>query len=265
MLGRPLDFHPNQSPPPAKWIVEPILEADTVTLFTGDSGAGKSYISITMMLAIVRGEPWVGHDTMTWPEAGQGKVLYIDNENPARQVDKRLRAFGCTVDDWSRIRYFNRIGVQLGSGEWLERTLAEIDDFKPNLVVVDTATSATTAVANDGDSVSRLYAQVLRPMSGPDCAVMLQHHERKPTQGQPRDSRNAALGTVHWRTQADTMLTIERRGEPFRRGNTQKFAVRLSMPKNRDGENMNLDLAICSEHEGKRVVRGWLERREERR
>ena len=152
----------------------------------------------------------------------------------------------------------------MGHGTWLERTMDEIDDFKPTLVIIDTVGSCTTVVANDGDSVTRLYATVLRPMASPERAVIIQHHERKPQPGAPHDSRNAALGTVHWRTQADTMLNIQRKGEVVQRGGTKKFNVFLTMPKNRDGETMNMPLAICSEHEGKRVVRGWIEKREER-
>ena len=245
-------------PPDANWIIEPIVEADSVVLFTGDSGAGKSIICASMILSIVRGEPWCGYPTT------KGRVLYIDNENSARLVDKRLRMLGFTAEDVKSLRYFSRLGVQLGSGQWLERTLDEVDDFKPSLVVLDTVSSTTTATANDNDAIARLYATVLRPLASETCAVIAQHHERKPAQGIPVDGRNAALGGVHWRTQADTMMRIERKGDVVQRGNIRKFSVVVSMPKNRDGETMHLPLAICSEHEGKRTLRGWIERREER-
>lgn len=258
MLGRHLDFHMNEPPPPPEWIIEPILEQGAVTLFAGDSGAGKSLIASTMAIAILKGEPWLGH------EVRQGRVLVLDNENAARLVDKRLRMLGLTDEAAKGLRYYSRLGVQLGSGTWLEQTLAEVDEFKPSLVILDTASSTTTATANDGDSVARLYATVLRPLAGFDSAVLLQHHERKPQQGAPRDARNAVLGSVHWRTQADTMLSIERKSEVIRRGNIRKFAVLLTMPKNRDGETMHLPLAICSEHAGKATVKGWVEKREER-
>lgn len=268
LLGRPMAYDPTKPLPPRKWVLENILAANTVTLFSGDSGSGKSYITLCMALAIVRGEKWCGFDTMDWPDAGLGRVLYIDNENDEYEVQQRMRDIGMTVDDFSRIRYFNRVGVQLGDGDWLERTLDEIEDFKPSLVVIDTATSATTVAASDGDSVARLYAQVLRPLASPTCAVMIQGHEKKTPEGQKRDARNAAIGSVHWRTQADGMLSVSSPGKLLRLlgGRRRHYPLVLEMVKSRGGELFRVDMRISSEHEvgpnGKwRTVRSWIERR----
>jgi RecA-family ATPase len=256
MLGRPLHLDMNNPPAPPEFIVEPILERGAVTLFAGDSGAGKSIVCADWATSILLGKSWLGHAVK------RGKVLVIDNENAARLVDRRLRMLGMTNEALKSLLYFSRLGVQLGSGTWLEQTLGEIEEFKPDLIVLDTASSTTTAIANDGDSVARLYATVLRPLAGFDRAVLVQHHERKPQYGAPRDSRNAVLGSVHWRTQSDTMLSIERKGEVVQHGRIKKFDILLTMPKNRDGETLYMPLAICSEHEGKRTVRGWIENRE---
>ena len=72
MLGQWMRF--TDKPLPAKWILAPIIEADTVTLSTGDSGAGKSIICASITLAVIRGSGWCGF------KANPGRVLYIDNE-----------------------------------------------------------------------------------------------------------------------------------------------------------------------------------------
>lgn len=259
MLGRSLAF--DTQPRQPEWVVEPIIEKDTVVLFTGDSGAGKSIICVSMILAIIRGERWCGYETV------QGRVLYIDNENHARLVDRRLRMFGFTPEDHKSLQYKSRLGVQLGAGAWLEQALAEIEAFEPSLIVLDTLGSTTTMTTSDNDSIIRTYATVLRPLASASRALLVLHHERKPTPNMPRDARNAALGGVHLRTQADTMLTVERKGEPMQHGRTKRFPVLLTMPKNRDGETMNLPLDICSDHVLNDrgvwdVTRGWIERRD---
>lgn len=267
-LGRPLRYDPTGPIPTARWVIESLLEADTVTLFSGDSGTGKSYLALSMMLAVVRGQSWCGFDTLTWLEGDKrhGKVMYIDNENSRTQVIKRLRMLGTGTDDWEHVEYYNRIGVQLGVGKWLNWTLEALDAFRPNLLVIDTVTSATAVASSDGDSVTRLFRDVLRPLTSPKRAVVILGHERKPSEGQQRDARNMAIGSIHWRTQADAMLSVQRRSSVLRgdHGRQRRFTVRMSMLKSRDGDEFSRDLRICSQHErldsGKwRAVKAWVE------
>jgi RecA-family ATPase len=240
-LGKPLYFDLSGSPPPPRWLVDSLIERGTVNLLAGDSGTAKSFLSTHLLTALLRGEEWLGFKTH-----GE-RVLVLDNENSPRLVEKRLRMLGFANEDRERLRYFSRTGVQLGSGEWMARTMEEVNSFDPDLIVLDTVSSTTTAVVNDNDTIAHLYATVLRPLAGLDRAVLVQHHERKPSDGFKRDARNAVLGGVHWRTQADAMLSVERKGELEREGALVSFPILLTMPKSRDGETLHVSLRLCSE------------------
>lgn len=260
MLGRPLAFDFNAPPDPPQWLVDGLLERGTVNLLVADSGAGKSFICSDIVARMLRRERWIGR------EMTGDRVMVIDNENHPRLVKTRLHSLGMTNSQRDNLRYFCRLGVQLGAGSWFDRVMSEIEDFKPDLVILDTVGSCTVAVGNDGDSVMRLYATVLRPIAGQERSVLMLHHERKSQPNQPRDSRNAVLGSVHWRTQADAMFSLERKSEVKISGlrkasHERRYNVLLTMPKSRDGESIHIPLTFRSKHEGNQVLRTWIEER----
>lgn len=262
MLGRPLDLHLNQPDPVPEWIVNDLIERGTVILTAADSGAGKSFLFMHLAACMSLERPWLG-------KATHGKrVLFIDNENHARIVRKRLKMLGMEHDHEENIRYFNRLGVQLGAGNWLDRTLSEVEAFQPDVIVIDTVSSCTKAVSPpDGsgamgggnEAISYLYATVLRPLAGTERAVILLHHTKKPTQDGKVDPRYAALGGGQWRGQADGMFYLERKAEVFDDDGITRYPVAFTLVKDRDGNSFHMPMAFSSRMESGRL-RGWVER-----
>lgn len=263
MLGKHLDLNLGGNDPEPDWIVQDLIERGAVILVAADSGAGKSFLTMHLGACLIQGDPWLGK-----PTTGK-RIMYIDNENHPRIVRKRLRMLGLEGDDEKHIRYFSRLGVQLGAGQWLERTLDEVDDFKPDVVVIDTVSSCTKALppADGGggmgggnEAISHLYAAVLRPIAGTqERAVILHHHTKKPVDGQKVDPRYAALGGTQWRGQADSMFYLERKAEVFDDNGVTRYPVALSLVKDRDGNSFHMPMAFSSRMEGGRL-RGWVER-----
>src|SRR5689334_2736880 len=73
--------------PPVEYIVPALgIARNTITLWTGADGDGKTYLAQAMSVAVARGEEFLG---MT---CQQSPVLYIDLENPAYTVQDRLQA-----------------------------------------------------------------------------------------------------------------------------------------------------------------------------
>jgi len=261
MLGKPLDLQLSEPDPNPSWIVDDLMERGACILFSADSGAGKSFLCMHLASCLVRGEPWLGKRTHG------SRVMFIDNENHPRIVRKRLRMLGMDGHE-PQVRYFNRLGVQLGAGAWLERTLAEIEDFKPDIIVLDTVSSTTKAITPpDGgggmgggnEAIAYLYATVLRPLAGTERAVILQHHEKKPQAGVKRDARYSVLGGMQWFGQADSMFSVERKGDVFEDGDVRRYPVELTLVKDRDGNSFKVPMAFSSRMEDGRL-RGWIER-----
>lgn len=254
MLGRPVNFDFSGEPPEPDWIIHGLIERGTLTVLSADSGVGKSIMCKAMAVAIIQGRPFLDRKT------NGERCMFVDEENFLRVVHSRFRALGMRNEDRPRLRYFLRIGVQLGASDWVDRVMDEMDDFKPDALFIDTAAAATNVDLNDNSGVARLFQSSLRPLADA-CAVVLLHHERKPQQGYKRNAGQAMMGARQWAGQADAHLALEKMGDIYTEeipggGLVQRYPIRLEMPKNRDGRGVKEKIVIVSEHDdGKTLAR----------
>lgn len=246
MLGRPLFFDFTGEPPDPEWIIDGLIERGTVTVLSADSGAGKSLLTSSMIVAMLQRKRWLGRET-----AGD-RAMVVDEENYGRIVRSRFKALGMRNDDRVNLRYFLRLGITLGASDWFELLQGEMAEFEPDLLVIDTAQASTSVEVTDNTAVARLYSNVLRPLAD-KCAVLLLHHERKPTANSRRHAGYSMMGARQWAGQADAHLSLERLGdvqEEIRNNGTirKRFPLRLEMPKSRDGASISETVAFVSEH-----------------
>lgn len=72
---------------PVSWIVDEIIPANTVTLLSSVSGAGKSILATHLAICVMTGTKWLGIDTR------QCEVAYWDQDNPdASLTENRIVA-----------------------------------------------------------------------------------------------------------------------------------------------------------------------------
>ncbi len=234
---KPLELDFDVAPRPPDYVVERLFERQTVNVLSGDTGAGKSLLMSSLVVAICadRGE-WLGR------AVNAERVLVIDEENPSRIVRERLRALGLENEHRDRLRYFNRQGFRIGSPEWTEYLRAQARDHRADVIIIDTAAAATNADVNDNDTVARLYSNALRPTATElNAAVVILHHERKKQAGQTSEAGQAMMGARQWAGQADTHVSIritapltEEPGSNGERLLRSEFVMQT--PKVRDGE-----------------------------
>jgi RecA-family ATPase len=72
--------------PPVEYIVPALgISRNSITLWTGPDGDGKTYLAQAMAIAIARGDEFLGM------KCKQSPVLYLDLENAAHTVQSRLQ------------------------------------------------------------------------------------------------------------------------------------------------------------------------------
>lgn len=161
------------------WLVRGILEADALGVIFGDSGTGKSFLSLDLACCIATGIPWHGHDVVT-----PGPVLYLAGEGQAG-IARRLRAWqlhhGVTLDDAVPL-YVSVVATALTDKKAQAMLRHEVDKFTashgaPRLIVLDTLNRHF----GDGDENSTQdmttalrSCDVLRQMTG--ATVLTPHH-----------------------------------------------------------------------------------------
>jgi hypothetical protein len=73
--------------PSPRWLVDGFVQEDTLAIFFGDSGAGKSFLAVEMSASIASGTPFLGKYKVR-----QGPVVYVAAEG-GRGYKKRLLAW----------------------------------------------------------------------------------------------------------------------------------------------------------------------------
>ena len=201
---QPLTVDFDAIPEPPDWIVQGWIERGTVVMFSGDTGAAKSIVASSLVASALTDGEWLGR------RANVQRVVVVDEENPARLVRSRLRALGVTNDVRDRLRYFSREGIALADGAaWDAWVAAELDDFQPDLLIIDTLMSATAVEDTNSNAEAVRVMKNLRALAVEHgCAVLLMHHERKRSLMNPASSGQAMMGARQWAGQADGQMTI---------------------------------------------------------
>ncbi|HXW59442.1 MAG TPA: AAA family ATPase [Solirubrobacteraceae bacterium] len=251
----------DQPPRPPDWIVEGLLERGGVCILSGDTGASKSLVALSICVAVIRGVPWLGRAVKA------GGVIVCDAEMVERVAVERLRGFGVRGSDGNRFAYLSRQAIDLQDPQ----AVAALRDLsrarQARVLVLDALMGHAPGVdVNDNSSAVALYAEVLRPLAAElQLAVLLVHHESKAKAGL-RDSSQATMGARQWVAQADVQVTLERAGRrnssraELSDGSTlTTYRVRLRLPKRRDAPDGGEfePLAVTSRHEPDRAL-DWI-------
>ena len=70
---------------PRPMLLDPILARASLTLLCGPRGIGKTYLALSMALAVASGGP-----ALRWRAANPARVLYVDGEMPRQTLMERL-------------------------------------------------------------------------------------------------------------------------------------------------------------------------------
>lgn len=171
--------------PPRVWHVQDLIPSDTVTLFSGDGGTGKSLLALQLAASTALARPWLGLPVR------EGKVIYLSAEDDRAELHRRLadiaQAESVPLADLSNLTLRSLAGEDallalLGKGGALEPTplLDAIDDllerFQPDLLVLDTLADYFPGNENDR-AQARQFIGMLRGLAiRHRCAVFMLAH-----------------------------------------------------------------------------------------
>lgn len=179
------------------------LERGALTLLTGRRGTGKTFLYTGLGAAIATGQA----EYLGYPLNAQ-RTLVIDEENPRFVAQARLRALGVKDDD--SLWYYNRNGIRVGDKRWNRWLDQTIEEFKPDLIVIDGLVAATNINdLNDQTKARDVYEGLKIRSEEHQCAVLVLHHEKKRQANNPYDRSEAAMGAISFINLADIHLATE--------------------------------------------------------
>lgn len=200
----PADTFSQRKPP--SWIVKGVLpKAELVVLF-GESGAGKSFVSLDIAMAIARGLPWRGCRTK------QGRVAYIAAEG-AGGFRNRLVAyrdhvmhagFGTDEGELDNFGVIHAAPNLLEKADALEVAKSVIAWNRADVIFVDTlAQTMPGGNENAGEDMGKVLAHCKGIHRATGATVVLIHHAGK-------DTTRGARGWSGLRAAADAEIEVIR-------------------------------------------------------
>ena len=182
------------------WLVKYMFQRKHVTLIGGAPGAGKTTITMQMVVSLASGvdfmqmgiekpyKCWLINDEETYEEIeGRIEAIIQHFELDARTVQKNLSIYS-GVDD---PKFVSAKRDQTGAVievEDVQDVRSEIIENKFDVVVVDPFVQAHQVNENDNAELAKV-AQILRDMcigKEHDAACCVVHHTKKPAQGQAK-------------------------------------------------------------------------------
>ena len=208
---------------PAKWLIKRVLPQGTLGVLYGESGAGKSFFVLDMVLSIARGEDWQGH------KVAQGSVAYICAEGAA--------GFSLRLQALAEHQGLNLADIPLytldAAPNFLEKQ--DIKDLLialraiPNLqlIVVDTLAQVTpggdeNSAVDMGKALAHCQVLSRKASKDGDKLVLLVAHSGK-------DATRGVRGWSGIKGALDVEILVER--------DKQKRSARISKIKDGVGEN----------------------------
>ena len=183
-------------------VVDGLLKRGGLSLFAGDTKAGKSLTCRTLTWAVATGNQWLGRDTTP------GGVLYLALEEDRDDVEDHFWQMGLTEADSVRVAYMKP------PEQVIPKLKRHIEQVKPVLVIVDTIAHLLDfgGDANDYIKVTRTLKPLLDLARESRAHIMIVHHTRK----SGGDYGTDALGSTAFRGITDTTFTLKRIGEQGR-------------------------------------------------
>lgn len=178
--------------PPRELLVDPILPVKGLAMLYGPRGLGKTHVALGIAWAAASGGQF-----LKWQAPEPRRVLYVDGEMPAADMQERLRLIGSAP---ATLRFLladmqDDPMPDLGLAEGQER-LERSWDQPPDLLVIDNLSSlASAARDNDAESWSVMQAWLLK-LRRMGVSVLLVHHAGKGGQQRGTSRREDVLDMV---------------------------------------------------------------------
>lgn len=198
----------------SEWLAEPLLPVGAQVAIWARAKVGKSLLLLDVSYCLACGLPVLGGSPNDAVD-----VIYIDLENPARDVRDRVFDLGYgATSDLSRLHYFHipalpPLDTDLGGAV----LAAQVERFGAALVVVDTTASSVGGGENDADTYRAFYRHTGRRLRAAGVTLArLDHGGKDRTKGQRGSSaKDDDVDLVFEMTDAGEHLVLRRTRSRF--------------------------------------------------
>jgi AAA domain len=167
-------------------LVSGLIPEESVDIFVGDSGLGKTPLLVQLGLSVSAGVPFLDYETR------RAAVLYVDYENGGTGFDALLDKLGGFIGLSETPNAFRHL-QQPGSTEDVIteiKVLHALHPDLPQLVIVDALRGLGPAAESKNEAASELITKLQTLARELGLSVLILHHIRKDNPNAPQASLN---------------------------------------------------------------------------
>lgn len=200
-------------PRPGALLGTGLITRGSLALLYGMPGKGKSWLTFQLAHCVGLGEPFLGLSTQ------RSNVGLFTLECPPWQVQERLKAVSPDSDaglDNVHIVCRENLtsALDLASTVHQDEIVTFCKERQLSLLILDALSRAHQSDENDAKEMGAVMAACDRIRIEAACAILLVHHERKPSNGhESGDDLNALRGSTRLQSDPQTAIRlVEERG-----------------------------------------------------
>jgi hypothetical protein len=167
------------------WIAQGLLAEGQLAILSAKTGSYKTWIMLQLALSIARGQPYFGLPVK------QSGVLYIDEENGADEIQRRIAMLDRTHTATPNFYYTDRLGVKLddyGNEGWYNAVTAYLNEHTDiRLIIIDAYRRVVGVDEDDAGEVAAFFDKITQLVKNFNVTILFAHHNRK---GNPQNGGN---------------------------------------------------------------------------
>jgi len=195
--------------PPNKWLIDRLIPTEGLCFLVAGEGAWKTFLGLSMALAVSKGESWLGEFGVPLP----AKVLFIDKENPHSMIQDRIKGLGFTEELEKSLYWVKRpeklqlIDERGEPSEFMLSLSDSVRDLEIDWILIDSFVDLMVGDENAAGQTQAFFEVLNRCF--PNKSIGILHHENKPSQGTFRNTAQRTRGSSNINAQASTMFRLE--------------------------------------------------------
>lgn len=202
---------------PPNYLIQDILETDSMGMLAGASGAYKSFLSLAIAHSICTGSDFFGRQVY-----GQHKVMYICGEGESA-LGRRIKAIQLRCGDFNNNLMPLEDRIKIDDEDDIKDVAAQVNLYQPALVIFDTFASLNSKTnENDNSEVSNVLSMLNRHLRNGHTTSMVVHHFGK-------DSERGIRGASAFSANVDFVFSMAK--------DKNTMQTTLSCKKMKDGED----------------------------
>lgn len=191
------------------WNVKGLIPEKSISILGGKRSTFKTITALDIACSISEGIP-----LFNIFETKKSKVLFLDEENGLPLIKERIRKIkeGLNIKNDCDIAFYSFGGFKLDSEDCIEKLSLFIEEYKPQLIIVDSFRRFIRFDENEAGHVSCLFTDILRPLTEKyGVSWLILHHARKGFSGKnPSDEMDELRGSSDLVNYADVVLMLQR-------------------------------------------------------